>query len=203
MSTETSFAQLLARVRDGDDNAAAVIFERFVRKLAAHADRHLALVVRPEIDAVDVVQSVYRTFFRRVHQGQFQLDHWGSLWGLLARIAVCKCARAAERRKLRQRPKSLTTDGVRPSEDELTWEIIARDPSPNEIAALNDVLDALLKPLRDSHRQILTLLLDGHTQEETSNRVGCSVRTVRRVLNQAQADLEKLELLESGFGETD
>jgi DNA-directed RNA polymerase specialized sigma24 family protein len=77
----------------------------------------------------------------------------------------------------------------------LGWEAIAREPSPAESAALADMLDVLMKPLRESHRKILTLTLQGYTQEEIGNRVGCSDRTVRRVLAQVQADLERLDLL--------
>jgi ECF sigma factor len=79
MTSDDSFPQLLARVREGDDEAAAVIFQRFVNQLAAHAHRHLAPAVRRQTDPEDVVQSVYRTFFRRARKGQFRLDHWGRL----------------------------------------------------------------------------------------------------------------------------
>ncbi|HEV8066787.1 MAG TPA: sigma-70 family RNA polymerase sigma factor [Planctomycetaceae bacterium] len=197
MANEDSFPQLLGRVREGDDDAAAVIFHRFVNQLAAHARRHLAPAIRRQTDSEDVVQSVYRTFFRRAREGQFQLDHWGSLWGLLARITVRKCARIAGNQKNRPRQISLSTGTESASFDPgLNWEAIARDPSPAETAALDDTLDALLNPLRDSHRKIVLLTLEGYTQEEIGNRVGCSERTVRRVLAQAQSDLEKLEPLD-------
>ena len=196
MASDNSFAELLAGVRAGDDEAAAALFQRFVEQLAAHAQRHLAPAARRQADAEDVVQSVYRTFFRRVRKGQFQLDHWGSLWGLLTRITVCKCARLGG--KVQNRPGEVSlTQGESSFQWELSWEAIARDPSPAETATFNDTLDALLKPLRDSHREIVRLTLDGYTQEEIGRRVGCSERTVRRVLTQAQADLEKLESLEA------
>jgi RNA polymerase sigma-70 factor (ECF subfamily) len=199
MSSGDTFQQLLARVRQGDDEAAAVIFQRYVHQLAAKAHRHLAPAVRRQTDAEDVVQSVYRTFFRRVRKGEFRLDHWGSLWGLLARITLCKCARAGGRIKNRPRQVSLSRHADSSAFDSsLDWEAIAREPSPAEVAALADTVDALLKPLRDSHRDILTLALQGYTQEEIGHRVGCSERTVRRVLTQAQTDLERLDRSENG-----
>jgi RNA polymerase sigma-70 factor, ECF subfamily len=196
MSSGDSFPQLLARVRAGDDAAAAVIFQRFVDRLAAHAHQRLSPVVRRQIDAEDIVQSVYRTFFRRVRQGQFRVDHWGSLWGLLTRITFCKCARAANKVRGGPRENSLRTNSDSSAFDSgLDWEAIAREPSPAEAAALNDTLDALLEPLGESHREILRLALQGYTQAEIGNRVGCSERTVRRVLTQAQADLKKMQPL--------
>jgi RNA polymerase sigma factor (sigma-70 family) len=77
--------------------------------------------------------------------------------------------------------------------EQLYWEVLARDPSPAEAAALNDILDALLGPLRDVHRDIVKLTLEGYTQEEIGNQLGCSERTVRRVIAQVQLDLEKLD----------
>jgi RNA polymerase sigma-70 factor, ECF subfamily len=192
MSSGETFPQLLARARNGDDEAAAVIFQRFVDRLAAHADRYLSPAVRRRTDPEDVVQSVYRTFFRRVRQGEFQVDHWGSLWGLLTRIAVRKCAHAG-RGKNRTREVLLS-----PGSDTLEWaegwEALAREPSPAEEAALSDLLETLLDPLRESHREIVRLTLQGHTQEEVGERLGCSERTVRRVLAQLEADLERFDL---------
>jgi RNA polymerase sigma-70 factor (ECF subfamily) len=191
MSSSETFRDLLGRVRRGDDAAAAVIFERFVDQLAAKANRHLSPAIRRRVDAEDVVQSVYRTFFRRVRQGEFQLDHWGGLWGLLTRITVRKCAHAA-RGKNRAREVPVLA-GTSNDDPEWGWEALAREPSPSEAAALNDVLDALLDPLRESHRAIVKLTLEGYTQEEIGQQLGCSERTVRRVLTQAQSDLEKLD----------
>jgi RNA polymerase sigma factor (sigma-70 family) len=78
-------------------------------------------------------------------------------------------------------------------ESTLDWEALAREPSPAEAAAFNDTLDILMKPLRESHREIVVLILRGHTQEEIGRQLGCSERTVRRVLVQVQANLQKLD----------
>jgi RNA polymerase sigma-70 factor, ECF subfamily len=193
MSAVDSFPQLLARVREGDDEAAAVIFQRFVDQLVAQAYNHLSPAVRRGTDAEDVVQSVYRTFFRRAREGEFRLDHWGSLWGLLTRITVLKCARVS-----RDESRALelflapATDASASSTGSI-WQALAREPSPAEAAALNDTIDALLRPLRESHREIVRRTLQGYTQEEIAAQLDCSERSVRRVLAQAQFDLEKLD----------
>jgi RNA polymerase sigma-70 factor, ECF subfamily len=192
MSVGDTFPQLLVRVRAGDEAAAAVLFRRFVDQLAAKAHRHLSPTLRRKVDAEDIIQSVYRTFFRRVRQGEFELDHWGSLWGLLTRITVRKCARAGGRGK--NRPLQVSGK-INADEPDLDWEALAREPSPDEAAALNDTLDNLLKPLRETHQRIVLLTLQGFTQEEIGSQLGCSERTVRRVLVQVQADLQQLDEL--------
>ena len=113
MSSSDTFPQLLARVREGDEDAAAVIFRRFVDQLIAKAHRHLSPAVRRKADAEDVVQSVYRTFFRRMHDGEFQLDHWGSLWGLLTRITVRKCAHAGRGKNAPREVSISPSEGAR------------------------------------------------------------------------------------------
>jgi hypothetical protein len=170
MSSNESFEQLLGRLREGDDEAAALIFERFVNKLADHARRHLSAA-------------------SPVSPGAPPLDQWGSLWGRLARIAVCKCGRASRR---------FTRSNERDSR--LDWEFIAREPSPAESAAINDTLDALLKPLSQAHREIVTLALQGNSHMEIALRVRCSSRTVRLVVGQAEIELAKLDSPELEVG---
>jgi|SRR5579863_857422 len=192
MSSDENFPQLLARVRDGDEDAAAVIVLRFVDRLVAHAHRHLAPSIRRRVDAEDIVQSVYRTFFRRVRKGEFRLEHWGSLWGLLTRISLRKCARAGRRNNPRETSLTVACDAPM-SDFGLSWEALAREPSPAEVAMLNDIIDTILGPLRESHREIVKLTLEGYAQREVAKRVSCSERTVQRVIARAQVNLEKLD----------
>ncbi len=71
MGGETTFDDLMARLNDGDDEAAAEIFNRFVRRLIFLARSRLNAQVRQKEDPEDVVQSVFRSFFTRQVEGQF------------------------------------------------------------------------------------------------------------------------------------
>ena len=44
------------------------------------ARSHLGGVIRQKVDPEDVVQSVFRSFFQRNAQGNWNLDDWDSLW---------------------------------------------------------------------------------------------------------------------------
>src|SRR5262245_57347305 len=91
-----SFAQLMQRLRTGEDNAAREVFERYARRLIGLArgrfDQRLAHKVDPE----DVVQSAYKSFFLRQRDGRLEVGSWDNLWSLLVLITLRKCADRVE-----------------------------------------------------------------------------------------------------------
>ena len=119
MGGETTFDDLMARLNDGDDEAAAEIFNRFVRRLIFLARSRLNAQVRQKEDPEDVVQSVFRSFFTRQVEGQFEIGNWESLWAMLAVITLRKCGnrieyfQAAKRNVQRNVP-----GGMKPNESE-------------------------------------------------------------------------------------
>src|SRR5262249_8177776 len=88
MSEVTSFPDLMSRLRDGDDDAAALLFRRFVHRLIALACRQFAAGLRDRVDVEDLVQSVFKSLFLRIRRGQLDLANWDGLWGVLTRITV-------------------------------------------------------------------------------------------------------------------
>jgi len=63
---------------------------RFAGALIAEAAKKLGRRLRRKLDAEDVVQSAWASFFRRYADGQFEVKDWSGLWGLLVSITVCK-----------------------------------------------------------------------------------------------------------------
>src|SRR5689334_5034704 len=64
---------VVARARAGSETAAQEIFDRFVEKLMLHARRRIGTRMNSRVDPEDVVQSVFRTFFTRLKNDQFQI----------------------------------------------------------------------------------------------------------------------------------
>jgi RNA polymerase sigma-70 factor (ECF subfamily) len=177
------FQDLMARLRAGDEQAAAEVFNRFAHRLIALARTRLQEALRAKEDPEDVVQSAYRSFFGRHRDGQFRIDSWDDVWGILTVITVRKCGRrmgyfhAARRDVAREvrLPDSVDSDAG--------WEAIARDPTPAEAAVLVETLERALLGLQEEDRKILELHLQGFTPAEISTHVGYSQRTVRRTLD--------------------
>src|SRR5262249_7496744 len=134
----------------------------------------------------------FNSFFQRQADGQFKLTDWDSLWSLLVVITLRKCGhriehfRTARRDIGREQP--LPAAG---SDRELDLPIA--DPTPSEVAQLSETVEQVMRQLGDSReRHILALSLQGCTAAEVSTVVGCSERTVERVLGKIRSRLQQL-----------
>src|SRR5262245_2236059 len=194
MSPDTPFPELMARLRAGDEEAAAVVFNRFARQLVRLAQSQFASGLRPRADAEDIVQSVYRSFFTRQGRGQFHLFDWDSLWGLLTVITVRKCANRLKylRRECRDLGREVPLEDAGGPEAR-GWQALAREPSPPEAAILAETVEELMRGLDDRERTMLALSLQGYTVQEVSPQVGRSERTVQRLLERVHKRLSAMQ----------
>jgi RNA polymerase sigma-70 factor (ECF subfamily) len=192
MSPNDSFAQLMARLRAGDPPAAAEVFHRFAHRLMALARTRLDSRLRQKVDPEDILQSVYKSFFWRHAQGQFELTDWDSLWSLLTVLTVRKCGRWAERFHAdcrdvdRERPLAF-------AREDGGWEVLAREPTPAEAAVLTDTVEYILRDLDERDRSIVSLHLQGYSVPDIATQVGRPQRTVFRVLERVKKRLHRLE----------
>jgi DNA-directed RNA polymerase specialized sigma24 family protein len=82
------FAQLLARVREGDEAAATQLvrhYEPLIRRVARMRLRSSSLT--RWFDSIDIYQSIVPDFLRRLKGGEFQLDTPQDLENLLVTMA--------------------------------------------------------------------------------------------------------------------
>jgi RNA polymerase sigma-70 factor, ECF subfamily len=175
---DDSFADLMVRLRAGDDDAAAQVFRRFTHGLIALARAHLDSRVRQKVDPEDVLQSVYRSFFLRCEQGKLDLGGWDSLWSLLAVITARKCGRWARRFHAGRRDVSAEVPAAGASDELGVVELFAEQPSPAEAAMLSELVEQLLLDLGDRDGAILALALQGYSAAEISDQLGRPGRTV-------------------------
>src|SRR2546421_2125099 len=120
----------MARLRAGDEAAAARIFEQFARRLAGLARRRLTQDVRAKVDPEDVVQSALRTFFVHQGEGQYHFGGWHDLWNLLAAITVRKCGGRID--YYRAAKRDAAREAAPPEDSAALWEPLAREPTPSE-----------------------------------------------------------------------
>jgi RNA polymerase sigma-70 factor (ECF subfamily) len=196
MPEDRVFIEVMARLRTGDNAAAAEVFRRFANRLIGLARTHLDARVRQKVDPEDVMQSALKSFFLRHQDGQFDLASWDSLWSMLVVITLRKCGHQVEHYRAacrdiqrEQTPPPGTADSA-PS-----WEAIANEPTPVQAALLAEAVELVMGSLGDDReRRILELSLQGYRPLEISEHadVRRSERTVQRVLDRVRRRLQRM-----------
>jgi RNA polymerase sigma-70 factor (ECF subfamily) len=174
------------------DQAATDVFHRYEGRLVALARSRLSARLAQRIDPEDVVQSAYRSFFTEIHDGTYDVRPGADLWQLLATITLHKLQRQVQRHSAQKR--AVQREEHFGSEDTLLRmqaHLSAPGPSPMEAASLVDEMEQLLLRFDDSERSILELRLQGYTLDEVARQVGCTERTVRRILDRIKSHLER------------
>jgi RNA polymerase sigma-70 factor (ECF subfamily) len=191
MPTDDSFADIMGRLRTGDEDAAAQVVRRFTHRLIALARNQLDSRVRQKVDPEDVLQSVYKSFFARHAQGQLSFAGWDGLWALLALITVRKCGRCARWFHRAQRDVHAEVAVAAGPDESDVIQMFSDEPSPQEAAMLSEVVEQLLRALGQRDGEILTLALLGYSAAEISDRLGRPGRTVYRVLERIKVRLQE------------
>jgi len=162
------------------------LFTRYAERLARFADQHLSKRVAGRLDGEDVVQSVFRTFFRRYSRGELRVDSSAEVWRLLVRITLRKAQ--AKGRYHTAAPRDVGAE--LPGGDAPLTEALAREPGPEEAAMLVDEIETMLHGLPELHCRILDLRLQGHGAAEIAAQLGTSRMTVYRAITLLQQRLE-------------
>jgi RNA polymerase sigma-70 factor, ECF subfamily len=177
---------LVGRLKEADPRAAEALFRRYAVRLARLAEQHLSRKLAGRVDGEDVVQSVFRTFFRRTADGEFQIDSSAQLWRLLVTITVHKARNLVRHHTAGRRDVAAEVGG----EAEL-FQALGREPEPADAAALVDQIEGLLRGLPDLYCRLLDLRLQGHAAEDIAVRLDVSRRTVYRALALLQERLAR------------
>jgi RNA polymerase sigma-70 factor (ECF subfamily) len=180
----------MSRLRAGDQDAAAELFQRFAGRLAALAARRLGTLPGGKLDSEDVVLSAFKSFFRRHADGRLAPEGWGGLWALLTKITLRKCGHqlaylCAGRRDVRRESALPQPDLSDPS-----WHMVASDPTPSQAAVLAETVEQVAGGLKEYHRDIFRLALAGNSAAEIAGQVDVTERTVQRVLKRVRKLLE-------------
>lgn len=179
---------LVSRCRAGDQEAASALFNRFVDRLLALARGRIGHRLASRFDAEDVVQSVFRTFFVRLRNDEFDFESQDDLFKLLVRITVHKTLRAvAHHRAAKRDPNQEAAQADDSTDRDFLTQVLDAEPSPETIVTFMDQLEHFMKQLPDLDRQILELRLEGHSSEEIAEKFGIYDRKVRRVLERIRA----------------
>ncbi len=195
MSDAETFADLLRRVRAGDEQAATELvrqYEPLIRRevRVRLSDPGLCRL----LDSMDICQSVMASFFLRAAAGQFDLDQPDHLVRLLIGMARNKLASAA-RQQHAQRRDNRRTASTPVDEVEQTAGI-----DPARLVAGQDLLQEVRKRLSAEERDLADRRVQGQEWPAIAAEMGGTAEGRRKQLARAldrvanQLGLEEEEL---------
>ena len=185
---ESSDRSLLRRFRSGQADASTKLYLRYANRLQSLAARRTSSELGRLLDPEDIVQTVFRTFFRRVASSGYDVPDGEEIWKLLLVIALNKIRDAAAHHKAAKRDIRRTSSG---EANELAIQNAAgKDEAA--LAVLQIVVDDVLDELPESHRRMIELRIDGHEVAQISQQVGRSKRSVERVLQDFRLRMSEL-----------
>jgi RNA polymerase sigma factor (sigma-70 family) len=184
-SSAGSVTNHLDRLKEGEQAAVQLLWERYFERLIRLARGKLRKAPRLASQEEDVALSALASFFRAVENGRFpQLRNRNDLWQILVMLAHRKIHRLVRRKT----PPTVAGLGM----DELFLEVINHEPTPQEAVEVAEECERLLDQLKDSKLRALALWkLEGYTNEEIAEKLGCVPRTVERKLQAIRAIWEK------------
>ncbi|MEM9588065.1 MAG: ECF-type sigma factor [Planctomycetota bacterium] len=184
------FSDLVARVREGDEEATATLWENYFQQLVRIAAGRLPANLRRSRDEEDIALSAFHSFIAGVRRDQFpDLSGPDNLWGLLITLTSRK-VHAHLRHQTRQkrgggvvRGESVFLDSAGDARGEGLGGITDDAQSADMKAELAEACESLLEQLADDQlRQIAVLRMDGFLVDEIAEQLELSKRAVERRL---------------------
>ena len=196
---EGPVTQWIYQLQAGDRAAAQELWNRYFQRLVGLARCKLQGAQRRAADEEDVVLSAFESFFRGAEQGRFpRLDDRDNLWRLLVVITERKAWNLVqhERRQKRGGGEVRRESGLADGEDSLaeagTNEFASREPTPEMAAQVADECRRLLELLGDpTLRCVAVWKMEGYTNAEIADKLGCVAVTVERKLQLIRGLWEK------------
>ena len=177
---------IAARPTAHADLAPPEVDEQYRVRLCQLVEREMNRRFRRREDPEDVVQSAFRTFFRRNAQDEFHIDSSVDLWRLLATIT---------RHKVLKHVEKLGAGKRNPNREEYTEgdDLRGRVPTPEEAATAADLMEQVLASLNnETYVKVLHMRLQNCTEEEIAAALGCTRTFVRTKLNRIRDRLQSL-----------
>ncbi len=164
----------------GDPEAAERLWKSYFPRMVRSARWRLQGYPSRLADEEDIALSAFKSFCRATGS-LHQLRDRVSLWPFLLMLVARKVSRLVrdERRTKRFGRFAAAPDGMQA----LMNEIPGREPPPDLVHQMNDECQNLFDRLTDdSLRMVASMKLEGYTNGEIAEHLGCGHRTVERKL---------------------
>ncbi len=179
--------ELVARCKDGDQQAFRVLVERYQRKAYGIA---IGMLRNPD-DAMDAAQEAFVKVFRNIHGFKGDSSFYTWLYRIVVNVCIDHCRKHGKM-------KAVEYDETFKRRDEsvavMPLQGNTRQMHPGnsfEQGELGEVLSAALETLSENHRSIILLReVEGLSYEEIAEVMDCHLGTVMSRLHHARKNLQ-------------
>jgi RNA polymerase sigma-70 factor (ECF subfamily) len=183
-----SFAELLARTRQGEPEAALAIAREYERELRLVARVQLGPALRPYLDSLDLVQSVHRSLLIGIRQDKFDISTPANLIALALTMVRRKVARHWRRHQRQQRLETGKADDA--NQVDLLASLANSDGDPVRTAQMQDAVEHLWNHLDPTEKNLVSLRMKGHSTAEAARELQLDADVLRVRLSRLRQRLE-------------
>jgi RNA polymerase sigma-70 factor (ECF subfamily) len=187
LDSDKEFTALIARVRQGDEEAAAELVTQYEGIIRRRARRLLGPALRVHLDSVDIAQSVNRTLLIGLRRASFAVSTPDELTRLALTLVRRKVARHWRKRKREAECRQLN-DGLSSAETSVVELAAQMQPSAGSLQ-LEELAGKVLDRLDGLDRQLVELRLQGFTTAEAARTLGVSPAFLRSRLSRLRKRL--------------
>jgi DNA-directed RNA polymerase specialized sigma24 family protein len=188
MPENGSISLWLPLLKDGDEAAIREIWRAYFERLVVLARAKLRAGPRRVADEEDAALSAFDSFCRGAARGRFpQLNNRDDLWRVLVMITARKVAdQVQDEMRLKRGGGHVRGDSalIGPADDpHRGWaEVAGNEPTPEFAAQTAEEYRRLLGLLDEELRRIAVWKMEGLTNAEIADGLGCALPTVERRL---------------------
>jgi RNA polymerase sigma factor (sigma-70 family) len=199
VSLEGSVSQWIGELKNGDETAAQRLWERYVDRLICMAQRKLGAAPRRMSDEEDVAIVAFESFCRGTLEGRFpRLDDRNDLWQVLVMLTQRKATDQVRKSLTRRRTEVGESHLAGPDDSQSRAAgaagVVGPEPTPEFAAQVADEFRTVLDALGDETlRRVAQWKMEGFTNQEIAEKLGCVERTVERKLEMIRERWEAMD----------
>jgi RNA polymerase sigma factor (sigma-70 family) len=176
-SSGNEFERLMERVRTGDPEVGKELFERYGKAIQMVVRYRLDHRLRSQFDSLDFAQDAWASFFR-IPTDNYTFRTPEELMAFLSQVVRHKMI-DAYRKRCRRSKEGERTFVRSESYDE---EAPARQPTPSQVAIVEEEWRRLLKDEPPEMQCALEMLREGYSRREIAEQLGLTVKSIQRLI---------------------
>ncbi len=189
----SDFSTLLAKARQGDQDALAQLSRQYEPKLRIVARVLLGPALRPYLDSTDLVQSVHRSLMLGIKRQQYDIAGPENLVALALTLVRRKVARKWRRMQRQQR---FDRGGSETGDLANLLTSLSGADNPARTVELREQVDHVCANLDETERKIFELRSQGYSTAEIACQLGLNGGTLRVRMTRLRQRLRTAGLIE-------